>query len=503
MSSCAVCFDIVSGKCVALSECGHVFHPSCITKWFDMKKKSNRQDGFAIPTAPCVVCRVDFDISAALPVYLDVPLSALKATTTTKRRVDKKRSGDTKQTKKKKKKKKKTNFEKKERGRRKTNILEKQDDEDVVVLVSSSESDGDESDDAANDDGDSEEHLESENKNAELRRLLLEEKRKTREAEDAVVLNRCNNDAFAQSKMQLETLQVEYMQVQEENRVAKAREKIAVDKAKNFESRVTKAESDVKMLRSEIAALKHQRAVEMDVFADKNAVSSSRFFEEEQIARLMDQKDKRMALESLARSLRMKTKHIVTLQDEYNKVVKSSRVAEKSLRDLEMKYAKRKSREKQTREELQNLTRVERQKHSEVERSGIKNGIKEGDVVVVVDDDDDDDDDDLLILDDDNNKRNKPSSSVLRDSNNKNDSISGKVITRLGGNVKSHHFNRKNNAGGGSFIQNGDDGRGGRATILTTSTGGKLERNNRNDRKPLSRGEMMQKNLSSFVRKGR
>ena len=29
-----------------------------------------------------------------------------------------------------------------------------------------------------------------------------------------VVLNRCNNDAFAQSKIQLETLQVEYMQVQ-------------------------------------------------------------------------------------------------------------------------------------------------------------------------------------------------------------------------------------------------------------------------------------------------
>ena len=492
MSSCAVCFDIVSGKCVALSECGHVFHPSCITKWFDIKKKINRQDGFAIPTAPCVVCRVDFDISAALPVYLDVPLSALKA----KRRDDKKRSGDTKQ---KKKKKKKTNFEKKERGRRKTNVLEKQDDEDVVVLVSSSESDGDESDAAADDDGDGEEHLESENENAELRRLLLEEKRKTREAEDAVVLNRCNNDAFAQSKMQLETLQVEYMQVQEVNRVVKTREKIAVDRAKNFESRVTKAESDLKMLRSEIAALKHQRAVEMDVFADKNAVSSSRFFEEEQIARLMDQKDKRMALESLARSLRMKTKHIVTLQDEYNKVVKSLRVAEKSLRDLEMKYAKRKAREKQTREELQNLTRVERQKHSEVERSGIKNGIKEGDVVV---DDDDDDDDDLLILDDDdNNKRNKPSINVLRDSNNKNDSISGKAITRLGGNVKSH-FNRKNNAGGGSFIQNGDDGRGGRATILTTSTGGKLERNNRNDRMPLSRGEMMQKNLSSFVRKG-
>ena len=501
MSSCAVCFDIVSGKCVALSECGHVFHPSCITKWFDIKKKSNRQNGFAIPTAPCVVCRVDFDISAALPVYLDVPLSALKA----KRRDDKKRSGDTKQ---KKKKKKKTNFEKKERGRRKTNVLEKQDDEDVVVLVSGSESDGDESDDAANDDG--EEHLESENENAELRRLLLEEKRKTREAEDAVVLNRCNNDAFAQSKMQLETLQVEYMQVQEVNRVAKTREKIAVDRAKNFESRVTKAESDVKMLRSKIAALKHQRAVEMDVFADKNAVSSSRFFEEEQIARLMDQKDKRMALESLARSLRMKTKHIVTLQDEYHKVVQNLRVAEKSLRDLEMKYAKRKAREKQTREELQNLTRVEKQKHSEVARSGIsdiigerKNGIKEGDDVVVVDDDDDDvdDDDDLLILDDDNNKIYKPSSNVLRDSNNKNDSISGKAITRLGGNVKSH-FNRKNNAGG-SFIQNGDDGRGGRATILTTSTGGKLERNNRNDRMPLSRGEMMQKNLSSFVRKGR
>ena len=501
MSSCAVCFDIVSGKCVALSECGHVFHPSCITKWFDIKKKSNRQNGFAIPTAPCVVCRVDFDISAALPVYLDVPLSALKA----KGRDDKKRSGDTKQ----KKKKKKTNFEKKERGRRKTNVLEKQDDEDVVVLVSSSESDGDESDDAANDDG--EEHLESENENAELRRLLLEEKRKTREAEDAVVLHRCNNDAFAQSKMQLETLQVEYMQVQEENRVAKAREKIAVDKAKNFESRVTRAESDVKMLRSEISALKHQRAVEMDVFADKNAVSSSRFFEEEQIARLMDQKDKRMALESLARSLRMKTKHIVTLQDEYNKVVQNLRVADKSLRDLEMKYAKRKAREKQTREELQNLTRVEKQKHIEVARSGIsdiigerKNEIKEGDVVVVDDDDDDvDDDDDLLILDDDdNNKRNKPSSNVLRDSNNRNDSISGKAITRLGGNVKSS-FNRKNNASGGSFIQNGDDGRGGRATILTTSTGGKLERNNRNDRMPLSRGEMMQKNLSSFVRKGR
>ena len=140
-------------------------------------------------------------------------------------------------------------LKRKKEGEEKQKVLEKQDDEDIVVLVSSSESDGDESDAAADDDGDGEEHLESENENAELRRLLLEEKRKTREAEDAVVLNRCNNDAFAQSKIQLETLQVEYMQVQEENRVAKAREKIALDKAKNFESRVTRAESEVKMLR--------------------------------------------------------------------------------------------------------------------------------------------------------------------------------------------------------------------------------------------------------------
>ena len=173
MSSCAVCFDIVSGKCVALSECGHVFHPSCITKWFEIKKKINRQNGFAIPTAPCVVCRVDFDISAALPVYLDVPLSALKA----KRRDDKKRSGDTKQ-KKKKKKKKKTNFEKKEKERRKTNVLEKQDDEDVVVLVSDT-SDGEESEDGIGAEDIDEEQRELENENAELRRLLFEEKRKT------------------------------------------------------------------------------------------------------------------------------------------------------------------------------------------------------------------------------------------------------------------------------------------------------------------------------------
>ena len=55
-----------------------------------------------------------------------------------------------------------------------------------------------------------------------------------------------------------------------------------------------------------------------------------------------------MALESPLVHL-MKT-NTSTLQDEYNKVLKSLRVAEKSLRDLEMKYAKRKAREKQTRE---------------------------------------------------------------------------------------------------------------------------------------------------------
>ena len=494
MSSCAVCFDIASGKCVALSECGHVFHPSCITKWFDIKKKSSR-DGFSIPTAPCVVCRVDFDISAAIPVYLDVPSSALKATVSARKATETTTTRVDALTKKRKKK--KTKFEKKETVQRKA---EEDAFEDVVVLVSDT-SDGEENEDGIGAEDVDEEQRELENENAELRRLLFEEKRKTREAEDAVVLNRCNNDAFAQSKMQLESLHAEYMQVQEESRVAKAREKIAVVKAKAFESRVAKAESDVKTLRSEIAALKHQRKVEMDVFSDNDAVNSSRFFEEEQIARLMDQKDKRMALESLARSLRMKTKCFVALQDEYNKVIKRARFAEKSLRDLEMKYAKRKAREKQSREELQNLM-----SQSEVAEntSKRKRDIKENNDIIVGDndvdnddDDDDDDDDDLLIIEDDGESK-----SVFRDASN------GKrrkaTLTRASGNVKGS-FKRNNNENGGSFIRNGDDGRGGRTTILKTSSGELYERKpscNNNKARPASRGGMMmQKNISTFVQK--
>jgi len=485
MSSCAVCFDIASGKCVALSECGHVFHPSCITKWFDIKKKSSR-DGFCIPTAPCVVCRVAFDISAAIPVYLDVPSSALKATGTTTTRVD---------TLAKKRKKKKTKFEKKERTRRRA---EEDAFEDVVVLVSDT-SDGEESDDDISAEDVDEEQRELENENAELRRLLFEEKRKTREAEDAVVLNRCNSDAFAQSKLQLESLHAEYMQVQEESRVAKAREKIAMDKAKAFESRVTKAESDVKTLRSEIAALKHQRKVEMDVFSDNDALNSSRFFEEEQIARLMDQKDKRMALESLVRSLRMKTKCFVALQDEYNKVVKRARFAEKSLRDLEMKYAKRKAREKQSKEELRIfMLQSEVAENTSKRKLDIKENIDivvgDNDVDNNDDDDDDDDDDDLLIIED-----NGESKSVFRDASNSKGRKA--TLTRASGNVKGS-FKRKNNDNGGSFIRNGDDGRGGRATILKTSTGELYERKPNNKARPASRGEMMlQKNLSTFVQK--
>jgi hypothetical protein len=492
MSSCAVCFDIASGKCVALSECGHVFHPSCITKWFDIKKKSSR-DGFSIPTAPCVVCRVAFDISAAIPVYLDVPSSALKATVsarkatgTTTTRVD--------TLTKKRKKKKKTKFEKKE-----TVLKRKAEEdafEDVVVLVSDT-SDGEESEDGIVAEDVDEEQCELENENAELRRLLFEEKRKTREAEDAVVLSRCNNDAFAQSKMQLESLHAEYMQVQEESRVAKAREKIAVDKAKAFESRVAKAESDVKTLRSEIVALKHQRKVEMDVFSDNDAVNSSRFFEEEQIARLMDQKDKRMALESLARSLRMKSKCFVALQDEYNKVIKRGRFAEKSLRDLEMKYAKRKAREKQSREELRNLMLQSEVAENTSKR---KRDIKESNDISGGDEDDDDnvdDDDDLLIIEDDGESK-----SVFRDASNSK--RRNATLTRASGNVKGS-FKRNNNENGGSFIRNGDDGRGGRTTILKISSGELYERKPsciNNKARPASRsGMMMQKNISTFVQK--
>ena len=281
------------------------------------------------------------------------------------------------------------------------------------------------------------------------------------------------------------------MQVQEESRVAKAREKIAVDKAKTFESRVTKAESDVKTLRSEIAALKHQRKVEMDVFSD----NSSRFFEEEQIARLMDQKDKRMALESLARSLRMKTKCFVALQDEYNKVVKRARFAEKSLRDLEMKYAKRKAREKQSREELRFFML-----QSEVAENTSKRklDIKENNGIVVGDNDVDnneEDDDDLLIIEDDGERK-----SVFRDASNSKGRKA--ALTRASGNVKGS-FKRKNNDNGGSFIRNGDDGRGGRTTILKSSTGELYERKpSCNKARPASRGEiMMQKNLSPFVQK--
>jgi hypothetical protein len=475
MSTCAICLETCTGKCLALTECGHIYHPSCISKWFTTAKKKNGSDGNnnvvsgVIMTAPCVICKVEFDINETIAVYLDhehvTPnknkkrrrqrLSSPMTMTMTRTKVN-------------------TNnelMEKKKKKKKKKNRSKEEEDEDVVIINSDSELEEDDEDDDDEDDDvmndvDLEQYQQLEKENEELEHLLREAKRKAREAEDNVVINKCNNEAFAQTQKQLEALQQEFINVCDECKTAKSREQLAANKVKNLESWKISASKEVNTLRDDIAALKSQQRAERSAFS-LEIDGTHPLIDEEKIARLMNQKDKKLAIESLCVSLKLKTKHMLTLQEEYNKVVKKLRLSEKSLRDLEMKYAKRKSKEKKAREELEKISKLK--STAERLRTEEKHYDNE-EVVLEEEEEDDDDDDDLIIIGDRVNSSEEnfiPAASRLQKSNILRDANTKVHITSLSSGLQNlnganslkkmnNSFSRNNNESG-SFIKNGDD----------------------------------------------
>ena len=74
MSHCSVCLDVATDKCVVLHDCGHVYHLSCIKKWYQTKASGRPAH------APCPKCKVPFDLGRMVTVYLDVRKDALGAT---------------------------------------------------------------------------------------------------------------------------------------------------------------------------------------------------------------------------------------------------------------------------------------------------------------------------------------------------------------------------------------------------------------------------------------
>jgi hypothetical protein len=64
----------------ALVNCGHVYHLSCIHRWFNCKKDaaSERRGGRrAPPHAPCPKCKEPFDMGSTVTIYLDLVKGAV------------------------------------------------------------------------------------------------------------------------------------------------------------------------------------------------------------------------------------------------------------------------------------------------------------------------------------------------------------------------------------------------------------------------------------------
>ena len=59
----------------ALVNCGHVYHLSCIHRWFNCKKDASARGGRranAPPHAPCPKCKEPFDMGSTVTIYLDL-----------------------------------------------------------------------------------------------------------------------------------------------------------------------------------------------------------------------------------------------------------------------------------------------------------------------------------------------------------------------------------------------------------------------------------------------
>ena len=329
----------------ALVNCGHVYHLSCIHRWFNCKKDasgSSRGGRRAPPHAPCPKCKEPFDMGSTVTIYLDLvkgsgsPRSAAKP----KRRTENEaRRAET-------------------RGAGAAGV-ETLDARDAIVFVPESptafgdataaatgttrtnaRTDSTTISDAMNDNS-IEEQLER------MREELLLASARAREAEDALAAEIIRRDAeMAEDRARdadVSRLERELSRAKTSVTEAKFLERQAVTRASRVTDELTETKTELQRLRGRVQALETQKKLERDLSEHDGSARG----EAELVKRFGEGSglDPRVAVETLCRALASKNRQLHVQLEEYAKVTKNLRAKEKALRSAEARMSHIKTRE--------------------------------------------------------------------------------------------------------------------------------------------------------------
>ena len=323
--------------------CGHVYHLSCIHRWFNCKKDASARGGRranAPPHAPCPKCKEPFDMGSTVTIYLDLvkggvaPNSAAKP----KRRAAHHR-------------------------RLASNVANDEDDSGrVPESPTLLRRDDDDARDAANanrrrtrgnvqssflrdDSGTLPGQTLEETRLREELDSLREETRlasaRAREAEDALAAAEIRREAESAEDRardeETERLERELAVTKTLLTEAKYKERQAVTKATNVTSELCDARTELTRLRASTQTLETRMKLERDL-SDRNGAAlgaaelASKFGEGSGL-------DPRVAVETLCRALAGKNRQMYAQMEEYAKLTKSLRAAERARKSAEARAA--------------------------------------------------------------------------------------------------------------------------------------------------------------------
>jgi hypothetical protein len=310
-----------------------VYHLSCIHRWFNCKKDASAsargggRRANAPPHAPCPKCKEPFDMGSTVTIYLDLvkgpvtaaPHSAAKP----KRRAAHHRAGSID-------------------DERVSVVPESPTEDDDAILINANRrrTRGNTLDGTFNtSDGsftnETREELES------LREETRLASARAREAEDALAAAEIRREAESAEDLardaEVARLERELARAQTLLTEAKYKERQAVTKATKATGELCDARTELQRLRASVQSLETQRKLERDL-SDRNGAAlgvaelAARFGEGSGL-------DPRVAVETLCRALAGKNRQMHAQMEEYAKLTKSLRAAERARRSAEARAA--------------------------------------------------------------------------------------------------------------------------------------------------------------------
>jgi hypothetical protein len=319
----------------ALVNCGHVYHLSCIHRWFNCKKDaaSERRGGRrAPPHAPCPKCKEPFDMGSTVTIYLDLVKGAVSPNSAAK---PKRRTGA-------------------RRGSSGAAGVVTLDAENDVVPESPTMGAGanaaangrnrtnfTRTDATTNGNSPNGNSISIEDQLEQMREETRLASQRAREAEDALAAEIIRRDAeTAEDRVcaaDVSRLERELSRAKTSLTEAKFLERQAVTKASRVTDELTETKTELQRLRGRLNALETQKKLERDL----SETDGSSLGEAELKKRFGEGSglDPRVAVETLCRALAGKNRQLHVQLEEYAKVTKNLRAKEKALRSAEARNA--------------------------------------------------------------------------------------------------------------------------------------------------------------------